>query len=463
MGKSSSLCYKLSEYRFSTSFKGSFFFLPLSLAISTFLLIFIYICTTSKVFTSPESNLYQVSAPISSLIQQMIPASLENAADDFFFDSARSFHFASGNQWSIGNLFGIYGNNLNSTEVYHDRDFFLQDYKGMNMSFKIYVYPYSRDDPFANVLLPVDYDPKGHYASELYFKKILMKSHFITKNPSEADLFFMPFSIVEMRHDPRIGPEGMQDFIRDYIFNISNKYPYWNRTGGADHFYVACHSIGRYAMDKVVEAKFSAIQVVCSSSYFITGYIPHKDASMPQIWPRKENPPNLASTKRKQLAFFAGAINSPVRVALLHIWGNDTEIFAHFGRLQTSVADQLLRSKFCLHVKGFEVNTARISDAINYGCVPVILANHYDLPFADILSWESFSVVVHYADIPVLKNILQRISLEEYSLLQSNVLKVREHFRWNDPPTDYDAFYMTMYELWLRRSSLRVRLSTFLE
>ncbi|XVE62563.1 hypothetical protein DITRI_Ditri06bG0128000 [Diplodiscus trichospermus] len=138
-----------------------------------------------------------------------------------------------------------------------------------------------RDDPFANVLLPVDYDPKGHYASELYLKKVLSKSHFLTKNPCEADLFFMPFSIVEMQHDPRIDPEGRQDFIKDYIYNISHSWIY------------------------------------SSQAY----------ASMPQIWPRQGDPPNFASSKRKQLAFSAGTINSPARVALLKVWGNDTDIF----------------------------------------------------------------------------------------------------------------------------------------
>lgn len=198
----------------------------------------------------------------------------------------------SGKCWFYGS--GIYVNN----EVFHDRDIFLEDYKEMNRSFKIYVYPHRRNDLFANALLPVDFEPGGNYASESYFKKVLMKSHFITKDPTKADLFFLPFSIARLRHDPRIGVGGIPDFIRDYIFNISRKYPYWNKTGGADHFYVACHSIGRSAMEKSEEVKFNAIQVVCSSSYFLSGYIPHKDTSLPQIWPRRGDPPDLASSKR---------------------------------------------------------------------------------------------------------------------------------------------------------------------
>ena len=42
-----------------------------------------------------------------------------------------------------------------NNDVFHDRDVFLEDYKEMNRSLKIYVYPHREDDPFANVLLPV--------------------------------------------------------------------------------------------------------------------------------------------------------------------------------------------------------------------------------------------------------------------------------------------------------------------
>lgn len=329
----------------------------------------------------------------------------------------------------------------------------------MNKSFKIYVYPHNKSDSFAHAFLPVKFEPGGNYASESYFRKVLMKSHFITKDPSKADLFFLPFSIARLRHDPRVGVEGIQDFIKGYIVNISQRYPYWNRTGGTDHFYVACHSIGRSAMEKVQEVKFNAIQVGCSSSYFLSGYVSHKDASLPQIWPRQGEPPDLASSKREKLAFFAGSINSPVRQKLLQVWRNDTDIFFHFGRLTTPYDKALLGSKFCLHVKGFEVNTARIGDSLFYGCVPVIIANHYDLPFSDILNWKGFSIVIATLDIPLLKEILQSISFNDYLELQSNVLKVRKHFQWHFPPVDYDAFYMVMYELWLRRSFIRVPFS----
>lgn len=158
---------------------------------------------------------------------------------------------------------------------------------------------------------------------------------------------------------------------------------------------------------------------------------------------------------RNKLAFFAGRNNSPIRERVRQIWGNDTEIRAHFDWV-SNIAEEQLGSKFCLHVKGFEVNTARASDALFYGCVPVIIANHYHLPFADIVNWKSFAVVLEDGDIPSLKKILKGISSEQYLMLQKNVLKVRKHFQWHTPPVDYDAFYTTMYQLWLRRNAIRI-------
>lgn len=144
-----------------------------------------------------------------------------------------------------------------------------------------------------------------------------------------------------------------------------------------------------------------------------------------------------------------------MRAAVVNTWSNDSEIKVHGQRISTPYSTALLTSKFCLHVKGFEVNTARIGDAIYYGCVPLIIANHYDLPFNDILDWQKFSVVVVTADIPLLKDILKNISESEYRRLHRNVVKVQKHFQWHNPPEEYDSFHMVMYELWLRSRVVR--------
>ncbi|KAL0344888.1 UNVERIFIED_CONTAM: putative glycosyltransferase [Sesamum radiatum] len=303
------------------------------------------------------------------------------------------------------------GGDDKNNNVFHDRDLFMEEYKEMKRSLKIYAYPHKKNDPFANVLLPVESEPGGNYASESYFKKALFRSHFLTDDPSEADLFYLPFSIAGLRHDKEVGVGGIQSFIRNYIRNISLSYPYWNRSDLAKKR----EASNSFAIRKVV----------------------------------------VFSIKEK-LAFYAGAMNSRVREFLVKVWENDSEISVHHTRLKTPYSEALLGSKYCIHAKGFEVNTARIADALYYGCVPVVLADHYDLPYADILNWNSYSVVVSTMDIPMLKKILQEISYNEYLRLQSNVMRVQQHFQWHHLPVDFDAFHMVMYELWLRRSHARI-------
>ena len=109
------------------------------------------------------------------------------------------------------------------------------------------------------------------------------------------------------------------------------------------------------------------------------------------------------------------------------------------------------RSKFCLHVKGYAVNTARVSDSIHYGCIPVILSNYYELPFANVLDWSKFSVVINHRDIAMLKKVLLSLNPRLYLAKYCNLLKVRRHFVWHAPPRGYDSFYMTAHQLWLRR------------
>ena len=144
-----------------------------------------------------------------------------------------------------------------------------------------------------------------------------------------------------------------------------------------------------------------------------------------------------------------------MRQELLKHWADDDKIMVHKGRVPYPYSQALMTSKFCLQAKGFEVNTARLGDAMFYGCVPVVIANYYDLPYQDILDWRKFSIVVAHDDIPLLKNILEAITDEEYEEYQKQVMLARGHFQWHAPPREYDAFYTIMYELWKRRHIVR--------
>ncbi|CAI9093323.1 OLC1v1028796C1 [Oldenlandia corymbosa var. corymbosa] len=355
---------------------------------------------------------------------------------------------------------------------YHDWALFSADYKEMMSNLRIFVYPEAAPtappSPFHSIFLPQPEafkNPKlGNYFSEHAFKVALLRSPLVTKHPDQANFFYMPFSINAMRNHPQVhSASSISDFIAQYTTNVSSRFPYWNASGGADHFYVYCHSIGREAASKHRALHNNAIQITCSSSYFQRLYTTHKDIALPQIWPRQQEqdlascqPPEFNS--RNKLIFFAGrAQNSLIRQRILDAWSNDTSLAVSSGvGSSLQYEEGFKRSKFCLHIKGYEVNTARISDAIHYGCIPVLISNYYDLPLADVLDWKEFSIVIQEADFKQLKQILLSISQQRYQRLYSNLCLIRKHFTWHATPTSFDAFYMTAYQLWLRRGLIRL-------
>lgn len=81
-------------------------------AFTTFFLIFIYIATTSKFFHTVKTTIYIESEEErpSPLSYQNIPISIDNNAEDFFFDTLKfNANFSKDTQWSIANLFGSVG------------------------------------------------------------------------------------------------------------------------------------------------------------------------------------------------------------------------------------------------------------------------------------------------------------------------------------------------------------------
>ncbi|XP_031098460.1 probable glycosyltransferase At5g03795 [Ipomoea triloba] len=345
---------------------------------------------------------------------------------------------------------------------YHNWELFAADYEEMIKTLRIFVYPdvyLNKSSPLATVFLPhPDPSKQGNYFSEHMFKAALLRSSVQTRRPEDAHFFFMPFSINAMRnHRDLHSAAAISDFVAGYAARISSEFEFWNASGGADHFYAYCHSIGRTAASKHRVLHHNAIQVTCSSSYFQRMYISHKDVGLSQVWPRQQeqtlNPPNA----RYRLAFYAGrAQNSHTRQWLIDLWKNDSAFDIFPGSSSFPYAEGFRRSKYCLHVKGYEVNTARVSDAIHYGCIPVLISNHYDLPFANVLDWTKFSVILNEGDIPMLKKILLSIPEQTYLNLYKNVGIVRKHFAWHMTPKNYDSFYMTVYQLWLRRGLTRV-------
>uniref|UniRef100_A0A7N0UAL3 Exostosin GT47 domain-containing protein n=1 Tax=Kalanchoe fedtschenkoi TaxID=63787 RepID=A0A7N0UAL3_KALFE len=339
---------------------------------------------------------------------------------------------------------------------------FHRSYLEMEKRLKIYIY--GEGEP------PVFHDGpiKGILATEGYFiNQLEMDTRFVTGDPEKAHLFFLSFSITHLiryvyvvdSHD--WGP--MRRTITDYVRVISEKYPYWNRSLGADHFMLACHDWGPEISFSVPNLYNNSIRALCNANTS-ERFNPSRDVSIPEINLPKGDLKGLTGgpppSKRDILAFFAGGgDHGPIRPILIKHWENkdrDMEVHQYLPQ-GVDYYQMLRRAKYCLCPSGYEVASPRIGEALHTGCVPVLLKSGYAAPFGDVLNWEAFSVTVPVEDIPNLKNILTRISTRRYLTLQRRGVQIRRHFVVNFPPERYDMYHMILHSIWLRRLNLRIR------
>lgn len=349
--------------------------------------------------------------------------------------------------------------------IYHNLSQFKKSYELMEQIFRVYVYE-EGSKPLVHTG-PLE----GIYSAEGLFIRGMKEDHqFVVKNPAEAHAFFLPYSVANMVTELYV-PDShtmlpIATFIKEYVELIAAKHPFWNRTKGGDHFFVACHDWGPATARDHKELHENTMEVVCNADKN-EGFKQGKDASLPEFYshnahklPSEMDVGGPGPSKRQEiLAFFAGQMHGRVRPKLLQHWrwplgGPHMEIYEVLPAAearQRSYERRMKSSRYCICAAGYEVNSPRIVESILADCVPVIVADGFILPFAHVLNWSAFSVRIAEADIPALKDILEAIPEKRYRSMQRRLRHVRGHFLWHRPPRRFDTFHMILHSVWTNR------------
>ncbi|XP_045822592.1 probable glycosyltransferase At3g07620 isoform X1 [Trifolium pratense] len=341
--------------------------------------------------------------------------------------------------------------------LFRNHSMFKRSYELMERTLKVYIYMEGNKPIFHQPIL------KGLYASEGWFMKLMEENkQFVVKDPAKAHLFYMPFSSRMLEFSVYVrnshNRTNLRQYLKEYTDKISAKYRYFNRTGGADHFLVACHDWAPYETRHHMEY---CIKALCNSDV-TQGFKIGRDVSLPETMIRSvRNPQRDLGGKPPQqrtvLAFFAGNMHGYLRPILLKHWKDKDPDMKIFGPMPHGVANKMnyiqhmKNSKYCICPKGYEVNSPRVVEAMFYECVPVIISDNFVPPFFEVLNWDAFSLILAEKDIPNLKQILLSVPEEKYLKLQLGVRRVQKHFLWHTKPLKYDLFHMTLHSIWYNR------------
>lgn len=320
------------------------------------------------------------------------------------------------------------------------------------------------------------------YPLEAYLVRAIRRGPFATRNATHATAFLLPLRPYALRVAafPGDGLAAVQARVASteaWLDADGGKSgAAWRRNAGCDHILVSTHdkggrvAAGAHALQSrgilvastadtvpssaAEEGRYTAgkdVAGICSFSLALPKWAAWRGAC-PSVPQPRGAPPRLSRTHA--LAFVGGSLGH-VRSALFshfaqHPWPDFAPVHGHVS--PSGYMTSLLTSKFCLHVRGTQVQSPRLIEAILFGCVPVIMADTYDLPLSDVLDWPSFSIRVPQGSPEMLR---PAVEAADYESLSKKVCSVAPFFAYHASPRPGDAFHMTMMEVFLRLKAPR--------
>lgn len=111
---------------------------------------------------------------------------------------------------------------------------------------RLKVFVYELPSKYNKKILQKDPRCLAHmFAAEIFMHRFLLSSAVRTFNPEEADWFYTPvYTTCDLTPNGLPLPFKSPRMMRSAIQLISSNWPYWNRTEGADHFFVVPHDFG---------------------------------------------------------------------------------------------------------------------------------------------------------------------------------------------------------------------------
>ncbi|KAL2331994.1 hypothetical protein Fmac_019575 [Flemingia macrophylla] len=284
------------------------------------------------------------------------------------------------------------------------------------------------------------------FASEVAIHRALLTTDARTFDPFEADFFFVPVYVscnfTTVNAFPAIG--HARSLISSAVNLVSTDYPFWNRTRGSDHVFVASHDFGACFHTLEDKAIADGIPRILKNSILLQTFgvvhrHPCQDVENVMI-PPYVSPETVRTTletapadgRRDIWAFFRGKMevhpknisgrfySKRVRTEIWRKFSSDRRFYLRRHRFGGYLSE-IARSVFCLCPLGWAPWSPRLVESVALGCVPVVIADEIRLPFSSAVRWSEISVTVAERDVGRLGKILERVAGTNLSVIQRNL------------------------------------------
>ncbi|KAL4191001.1 hypothetical protein AMTRI_Chr07g27410 [Amborella trichopoda] len=326
------------------------------------------------------------------------------------------------------------------------------------------------------------------FAAEVAIHKVLLHSPVRTLDPYEADFFFVPVYVSCNFSTPNGFPAigHARPLLSSAVDDIAKSWPFWNRSDGSDHVFVASHDYGAcfHAMEDVAKAdgiaEFLKSSIILQT-FGVKGPHPCQDSDHIQIPPYispdyvKATLTSLPKTHKRDIwAFFRGKMeihpknisgriySKGIRTMIWKNYHHHRKFYLMREKFQ-GYQQEMARSVFCLCPLGWAPWSPRIVESVALGCVPVIIADGIRLPFPEAVRWSQISISVAEKDVGKLGKILERVAATNLTAIQKNLWTEsnRRTLLYTDPIQPGDATWHVLDNLARKRHhrSLRRRWS----
>ncbi|KAL1459980.1 hypothetical protein WDU94_011922 [Cyamophila willieti] len=281
----------------------------------------------------------------------------------------------------------------------------------------VYIYPLKHYIDDKNI-------PVGSFISKEYFDMLItiQKSKYFTPNPKEACIFIPSIDILNQNRFR----------IEETSYALSS-LPHWRQ--GENHVLFNMVSGASPEYSTVVEL-YSGKAMIAGAGFNSWTYRHGFDISLPVYSSLSKLVHNTASQSPKPWLILSSQTNihpeymnelkqlthTHPELIVMDMCEHDrnSSLRCHGGQVY-KYPQVLMQSTFCIVMRGSRLGQKVLHESMAAGCIPIIIADTYVLPFSEILDWKRAAIVIPEAEISSLVDVMKDLSEKHVAELKAQV------------------------------------------